>query len=133
MTQYAVVNITTFTDADYIQSFRQQLPDSSYYDFVGCKMRMFVRKRAEDTLAELELESKVGGYDASASGIFMYDPGGTGQPAGGLYEWTVLILRADLEQIPEGDYEQSLIVERPTGIFNDLWRGTLTNTVGPTR
>jgi len=61
------------------------------------------------------------------------DPGGTGQPPGGLYEWLIFIRREDLQQIPEGDFVQSLIVTRPDGIYDDLWRGTFTNTVGPTR
>jgi len=132
MAVYATVNLNAFTDADFAQTFRQQ-SGSLFYDFTGCQMSMTIRMRAEDAIAELELHSIVGGYDGNLSAIFMYDPGGTGQPPGGLYEWLIFIRREDLQQIPEGDFVQSLIVTRPDGIYDDLWRGTFTNTVGPTR
>jgi hypothetical protein len=132
MAIYATVDLNAFTDADFCQTFRQ-LTGTTYYDFTGCKMNLTIRRVAEDPLAELELHSIVGGYDGSLSAIFMYDPGGTGQPPGGLYEWLVFIQREDLQQLPEGDYVQSLIVTRPDGIYDDIWRGTFTNTIGPTR
>lgn len=131
MAQYASVSLDCYTDADYSQAFRQQFGDGTYNDFSGCTLRMQVRKEVEDVEAVLSLESNTSGIPPGESGIWIYDPGDVG--TAGLWEFTVTITRRDLQQIPEGVFVQSLIMENPDGIFIDIWRGTLTNTIGPTR
>jgi len=126
------VSLETFTDADYAQSFRWQLgaaEDRVFYDFTGCSMEMMVRKVAEDVEVFLKLES--GPPINGESGIDIYDPGT--ETTAGMWEFAVIIVKEDLQRIPEGVYEQSLIVRNPDGFYQDLWRGAFTNKVGPTR
>jgi hypothetical protein len=129
MAQYAVVDLDVYTDADYAQAFRQKIGDTDYYDFTGCTLHMMVRKHAEDAEVFLYLDSETPTPGGSA--ISIYDPGDVG--VAGLFEWSILIKHQDLQQIPEGDYVQSLIVQRPDGLFSDIWRGMFINTIGPTR
>ncbi len=130
--QYATVNIDAYTDADYQQTFRQQIGDTDYFDFTGCTLHMMIRKQPDDVEVFIALDSTGSpGYDLSKSCIALYDPGDVTPP--GLYEFMILILKSDLQKMPQGQYVQSLIVERPDGIFDDLWRGTFSNTIGPTR
>jgi hypothetical protein len=132
MAQYATINLDVYTDADYMQAFRQQNgAPGTYYDFTGCTLHMMVRKLPENVEVFLYLKSNTSGIAPDDSGIWIYHPSDV-VPAG-LYEFTIKIVRTDLQQIPEGLYEQSLIVERPDGVFMDIWRGSFTNSAGPTR
>lgn len=133
MTAAYQVDIETWTDADYAQAFRWQMtegPPPTFYDFTGCSMALMVRKHAEDVETFLSLESN-GALVPGEPGIDIYDPGT--EATAGLWEFSVVILREQLQRIPEGTYDQSLIVTDATGFRRDLWRGTLTNTIGPTR
>jgi hypothetical protein len=132
MSQYAIVDLDVYTDADYLQTFRRQVgAPGTYYDFTGHTLHMMVRKLPEDVEVFLYLESNTSGVAAGNSGIYLYHPSDV-VPAG-LFEWSIKIARQDLQEIPEGAYVQSLIVQRPDGIFTDIWRGAFTNSIGPTR
>jgi hypothetical protein len=127
------VTIETWTDADYAQAFRYQLGTAIppvYYDFTGCSLRMMIRKNAPDNQVFLDLNSSAG-LLVTESGIDIYDP--EDQETAGLWEFAVIILRAELQRIPQGTYEHSLIIKTPDGLYQDLWRGNFINTIGPTR
>jgi len=125
----AEVDLITFTDADYAQAFRYQLTSTpTYYDFTSCQLLMEVRKLAEDVEVFLSLTSTFSGIAPGSSGIDI-STGDDGKPS----IFTIVIARAALAEIPEGDYVQSLILVTPDGLHSDLWRGTFTNSVGPTR
>lgn len=132
MAQYATIDLDVYTDADYMQTFRQQNGSPGiYYNFTGCTLHMMVRKQPEDVEVFLYLESNTSGLAPDASGIWLYHPSDV-SPAG-LFEFMVKITRRALQEMPEGEYVQSLIVQRPDGIFTDIWRGAFTNNAGPTR
>ena len=138
----AEVDLVTYSDADYSQSFRYQTgidtPGTGFpifFDFTGCTMQMMIRTVPEDTQVYLDLTSTTLGLAPHQTGIDIYDPEDSAAlPEPGLIEFLVYIDHTDLQQfLPEGAYEQSLIVTLPSGVRWDLWRGSLTATTGPTR
>ena len=55
--QYATVDLDVYTDADYMQTFRQQAGGpGNYYDFTGCTLHMMVRKLPDDVEVFLYLD-----------------------------------------------------------------------------
>jgi len=120
----AVININTQSDADYVKAFMLKvMPDNYYYDFTGMTMKMMVRKRPEDAEVFVKLSTDYNdGIVLSSS-----DNGVT------LDTINITIRRDQLAKMPEGDYAHSLIMYRPDGIADDIWRGTLTHAIGPTR
>jgi hypothetical protein len=130
MSQYATINIDAYTDADYQQTFRVRTgTDEDYIDFTGSKLHLMVRRRADDVEVFLYLNSlDEDGLTTGQSGIWIYDPGGLG-----MIEFMVKLTHIDLQEIPQGEYVQSLIMERPDGVLFDLWRGLFSNSPGPTR
>jgi hypothetical protein len=125
----ATVNINTYTDADFAKAFMVRVtPEGGgdyYYDFAGVTMQMMIRKRPEDVEVFVALSTDPGdGIILSAS-----DPTATAY----LDTINITITRAQLALMPDGDYAHSLIMYRADGIADDIWRGTLTNAIGPTR
>ena len=98
---------------------------SFYYDFSGVTMEMMVRKRPEDAEVYVELSTDPGdGIVLSAS-----DPA----TPDALDTINITITREQLSKMPEGNYAHSLIMTRADGMHDDIWRGTLTHAIGPTR
>jgi len=124
----AEVDLITFTDADYAEAYRYEVGSGVYYDFTGCQLLMMVRKTAEDAEVFLSLTSTFDGITVGNSGIDIAT-GDDDKPS----VFTIVIARADLGRIPEGEYVQSLIVVTPDGLRSDIWRGSLTHSMGPTR
>jgi hypothetical protein len=125
----ATVDFNTHSDADYVKAFMLHVNDDAggdyYYDFAGVTMQMMIRKRPEDVEVFVALSTDPGdGIILSAS-----------DPTAPAYLDTInlTITRAQLALMPEGDYAHSLIMYRADGIADDIWRGTLTNAIGPTR
>jgi hypothetical protein len=88
-------------------------------------MALLVRKRPEDAEVYVELSTDPGdGIALSAS-----DP----TTPTLLDTINITIRRAQLALMPAGDYAHSLIMLRPDGMRDDIWRGTLTHQIGPTR
>jgi len=115
----AVVTITTANDADFIRGFLYQYtPSGTPVDLTGNKMRMGIRRRAEDVSEEILLTTENGGLVIS-------------DPVGGAF--TVIIRQSMLVQHKVGDYEHSLIRTRPDGMKLRVWSGTLTIEAGPSR
>jgi hypothetical protein len=126
---YTTIDLTTFTDADFARSFRQQFTSSGLFvDFTGCTMQLMVRTTPEDAEVFLVLNSSTSGIPVDESGIDI----AVGSD-GLMSVINVIIAKEDLQNIPEGSYVHSLIVTTPDSIENDLWRGSLIHSVGPTR
>jgi hypothetical protein len=117
----AIVNITTENDADFYRSFVYKTADGTPIDLTGARLRMMLRKHAEDVTAWLHLSNDTEG------GIVINDgPGGI---------FTILITQAQLEQLPTDEYEHSLIMTAalPGTQQTRIWSGTLINAAGPSR
>jgi len=124
----SAVNILTFSDADYAMTYQWSI-DGTPFDFADHELLMMVRHISEDIEVFLSLESSTTGIPPDQSGIDIYQ-----SLAIGAYDkFDVIITRADLAKIAPGDYVHSLILVRPDGLREDLWRGTLTHAIGPTR
>lgn len=124
----AIVNISTKSDADFVKSFgyRQQVPVTDGYNLVpislvGAKLRMGVRKKAEDYEEQLLLTTENGG-------IVIFDA-----ENGDFY---ITITKQQLQDLPSGEYVHSLvrIMSYTDQDFTyRVWSGTLTHTAGPSR
>jgi hypothetical protein len=125
-----IINFNTYTDADFVKAFMVHVSDSAggdyYYDFSSVvSMEMMIRKNPEDVEVFVALSTDPGdGIVLSASS--------TATPTY-LDTINVTIRRDQLALMPEGDYAHSLIMLRVDGSYDDIWRGTLTNAIGPTR
>lgn len=124
----SAVNLTTYSDADYAMTFQWTIDDEPF-DFTDHQLMMMVRHLPEDHEVFLSLESSTDGIPADESGI---DLRRTIEP-GPYDKFDIIIARDDLEKIPPGTYVHSLILVRPDGLREDIWRGTLTHAIGPTR
>jgi hypothetical protein len=121
----AEVDINTYSDADFSYSFQMGTQDPSGtnpvvpYDLTGHSLLMMVRKTADDAEVFINLSSD----DIDEIDI--------ADPVNGLF--SILISRDRLQRMEPGDYVHSLIMVQPSGIYEDVWRGSLTHAVGPTR
>ena len=126
MPEAATVNLETWSDADYACAFRWRTgtdPDT-FFDFTGNEMMLMARHHPEDVDAFLSLTT---GY---LDGIVFSKAAPEDEE---LTVVNIYISRAQLELVPVGVHAQSLIMIRPDGLHADLWRGTLTHAIGPTR
>jgi hypothetical protein len=125
----AIVDINTQSDADYVKAFMVRVRNDAgadyYYNFAGTTMELMVRKRPEDAEVYVELSTDPGdGIVLNASDPLVLDYFDT---------INIYITIEQLSKMPAGDYVHSLIMTRPDGIKDDIWRGTLTHAIGPTR
>lgn len=114
----AIVNITAENDADFIRAFAYQTISGSPIDLTGNKMKMGIRKRAEDVAEEMLLTTENGGLEIT-------------DPANG--KFNVWITNEQLVLLKLGDYQHSLVRIVPTGLTLRIWSGVLTVTAGPSR
>ena len=113
----AKVNIVCENDADFIRGFIYQYESGARVDLSGNKMRMGIRRRAEDIIEDLLLTTENGGVIITNAS--------QGQ-------FSVYITKTQLKELPIGDYEHSL-VRIIDGTSLRIWSGTLTNNAGPSR
>ena len=117
------VSIETFSDADFSRAFRLRLDDvPTYYDFTDHTLLLMVRKTAADEEVFVSLSSPDDGID-----IYPFEAEEE------LTVFAVNISRLKLSKMAPGEYVHSLIAVRPDGLRDDIWRGTLTHAIGPTR
>jgi len=114
------VDLATFSDADFNQT--QTQPFANGITNVGSnKLHMQVRKIATDATVWIELTTENGGLAIGGGGTAV----------------SLFIPQTALMNFPPGVYVYSLImiVEPILGQFNrqELFRGTLTHTAGPTQ
>jgi hypothetical protein len=124
-----IVNINTQSDADYVKAFMVHVNNDAgadyYFNFAGVTMEMMVRKQATDAEVYVELSTDSGdGIALSASNSSTPDY---------LDTINITIKMEQLSKMPAGDYVHSLIMTRADGAHDDIWRGTLTHAIGPTR
>ena len=114
----AVVNITTQNDADFMRSFAYQTVDGVPIDLTGNKLRMGVRRHAEDAAEQMLLTTENGGLTI------------TDAPNGKFQMW---ITNEQLLTLQLGDYAHSLIRLLDPDLQFRIWTGTLTVNAGPSR
>lgn len=113
-----IVDIATFSDCDFIRTFRYQTIDGATIDLAGSSLDMMVRSRADDATVYIELSTGNGGVT-----IDYLTPG----------TFTVYIPIDKLGKLSAGSYVHSLIRKRPDQIKETVWRGALVHAIGPTR
>lgn len=116
----AGVEITTYSDADFSRAF-QWLINGVAFDFTGYGLMMMVRKSADDEEVFVSVSTDDGEITL------------TPDVDGKLTTFNIQILRRQTADMAAGDYVHSLILLRPDGLRDDIWRGTLTHVIGPTR
>ena len=114
----ATVTITTHTDSDFFRGFIYQTEAGTPIDMTGDKLRMGIRRRAEDATEEMLLTTENGALAIT-------------NPSGGRF--TVGITQTQLLELGPGEYEHSLIRIRTNGQKLRMWSGTLFNNAGPSR
>jgi hypothetical protein len=124
-----IIDFNTQSDADYVKAFMVHVTNDSgadyYYNFAGVTMEMMVRKLPTDAEVFVELSTDPGdGIVLSAS-----------NPLTPTYLDTIniTIKMEQLAKMPAGNYVHSLIMTRADGAHDDIWRGTITHAIGPTR
>jgi hypothetical protein len=120
MAEAAEVQISTFSDADFSRAF-QWVINSVPFDFTGHGLMMMVRKQPDDAEVFVSLSTDDGDID------FLPDVDGK------LTTFNIRILREQMADMEPGDYVHSLILLRPDGLREDIFRGTLIHAHGPTR
>ena len=115
-----IVDLTTYSDADLVQSYSYQEVGGTPIDLTGWSLRLMVRKQAHDATAMFECTTQNGRiwFNDAAHGAF-----------------TLQIPISILMPLPVGSYDQSLIgtAPAPSLLRRDLWRGGLEHLAGPTR
>jgi hypothetical protein len=114
----AIVNITTTSDADFYRGFVYQDINAVPIDLTGNKMRMGVRKNADDVAEVMLLTTENGGIVITS-------------PAAG--QFTVWLKQDDLLRLSPDSYVHSLIRTRPDALQLEVWAGSLTHSAGPSR
>ena len=129
-----IVNINTYSDADFVQSFLYKTVALAPIDLLDYPLRMMVRVNPADATTWIECSTW------SDNGRIAI----TDHVAGA---FTLTIPLVVLRDLPVGVYNHSLIQtqaspgiiipgEVPTSVSatrKDIWRGTLTHAAGPTR
>ena len=121
----SLVDIETFSDADFVRAFNWRV-GADLFDFTDHSLAMMVRAHADDAEVWVSLTSSITGWEG---GIYIGPPDVDEK----LTTFSVKITREQLERMPPGSYVHSLILIRPDGERDDIWRGTLTHEIGPTR
>jgi hypothetical protein len=126
----AIVDMNTYSDADFVRAFMLHVTDDAggdyYYDFANIiSMEMMIRKRPTDVEVFIALST-----DPNDGIVLTASNAAT--PAV-LDTINIIIKKSQLAPMPAGDYAHSLIMLRSDGIYDDIWRGTLTHAIGPTR
>lgn len=114
-----IVNINTYSDADFSQSFFYKTIALSPIDLFDYPLRMMVRVNPADATTWIECSTWNGRIVI------------TDHVAGA---FTLTIPLSVLVNLPVGVYNHSLIQTQPvTFARKDIWRGTLTHAAGATR
>ena len=114
-----VLDLTTYSDADLVQSYIYQEVGGVPIDLTGWSLRLMVRKQANDPTALFECTTQ--------NGRIWYNDAALGQ-------FTLQIPISILMPLQPGSYDQSLIGTHPDSLIRrDLWRGALEHSAGPTR
>lgn len=120
-----IVNINSYSDADFNQSFFYKTVALAPIDLFDFPLRMMVRVNPADATTWIECSTWNGR-------IVITDH------AAGAFTLTIPI--SILSTLPPGVYNHSLIQTQisvaykiSTNIRKDIWRGTLTHLAGPTR
>lgn len=123
-----IVNITTYSDTDFVRSFLYKTVALDPIDLTGDILRMHLRAHADDATVFVELTNIEGDplLYSTASTIEMTDAS--------IGSFRIILRYNVLVRMPVGIYTHSLIRHSSTtGFREDIWRGSWTHTAGPTR
>jgi hypothetical protein len=120
----SVVDLQTASDEDFAWAFQWQV-DGVNFDFTGSNLMMMVRKNVTDAEVFISLDSIPGGQ----GGIIFNVP----TPTGTIETFNIEITRNRFINMPPDVYVQSLVLLTPDGLRQEVWNGTLTHNIGPTR
>lgn len=113
-----IVDIKTFSDCDFYRQFSYVTVAAAPIDLAGSTMRMMVRANANSATAFIDL--------STVNERIMIDYLNPGS-------FTLHIPLSELAVLAAGVYVHSLIRTRPDNFKEQVWRGTLTHEIGPTR
>jgi hypothetical protein len=113
-----IVDINTRSDSDFIREFVYQTAALVPIDLTGSTLHMMARNHASDSEVALDLS-------ISNGSIILTDPT--------LGKFNIFIPFTILSRLPARVYDHSLIRTRPDSILEEIWHGTLTHEIGPTR
>lgn len=117
-----IVNLNTYSDADFVQSFFYKTVAMAAIDLFNYPLRMMVRVKPADATTWIECSTWNGRIVI------------TDHVAGA---FTLTIPIDILSTLPAGVYNHSLIQTNTLSVGfttrKDIWRGTLTHAAGPTR
>ena len=116
-----IVNINTYSDVAFNRTFIYEDASLEPIDLTGSTLRMHVRARAEDATVFMDLSNADG--DLSAIVII--------SPVAGMFRITIPY--SVLLRLPAATYVHSLVRNAPGVVREEIWRGTLTHAIGPTR
>jgi hypothetical protein len=113
----ATCNITVYNDADFYRVFQYQTISGVPINMTGAALWMMLRRHAADVEALMRLGTDTGEI------VLVDDVNG---------KFSLRIAQTELERLPLGEYEHSLIMEVAT-YKHGIWTGTFTNNPGPSR
>src|SRR6266699_27518 len=120
-----IVNLNTYSDSDFIQSFLYKTVGLAPINLLDYPLRMMVRVNPVDATTWIECSTWNGRIVITDS-------------IGGAFTLTIPI--SILLTLPVGVYNHSLIQTQASSTSTsvssarkDIWRGTLTHSAGPTR
>lgn len=123
----AVVDLETASDEDFSWAFQWNVGGTNF-DFTACNLMLMARKNPGDAEVFISLDSY--GPPNGLGGITFNNPDpGTGA----ITTFNINILRSQFLNVPPDIYVQSLVVITPDGLRQEVWNGTLTHNIGPTR
>jgi len=116
-----VCNIITRSDSDFVRSFRYKTIGGVAIDLTGSALEMMCRTQASRPTVHVDLSTDNGKIELRENTTDI------------IGEFKITIPFSELEILPPDEYVHSLIRIRPDGLREEMWHGTLTHTVGPTR
>jgi hypothetical protein len=118
----AVVNINTYSDADFVAAFVYQ-KNGVAVDLTGSSLAMMVRPGLDPSIADVVVSLD----NASIGGIVVTDA-----PNG---KFTITIPQASLAKMPSGPYVHALVRSYGTGptLHERVWGGQINHTIGIVR
>ena len=116
-----VCNIITRGDSDFVRSFVYRTILGASIDLTGSKLEMMCRTQADRATVYITLSTENGKIELRENTTDI------------IGEFKITIPFSELEILPPDEYVHSLIRIRPDGLREEMWHGTLTHTVGPTR
>jgi len=126
----AVVDLETASDEDFAWAFQWLVGDANF-DFTGHNLILMARKNPGDAEVFIAIDSGPNAVLPAGLGGITFNP--PVAPSLVIDTFNINISRAQMTNLPPDVYVQSLVLIRPDGLREEIWNGTLTHNIGPTR